>query len=109
MSIVSWKTPSMMFAKLLGRWCRTSGAGNAARGDRMVSARRTVRLSLETLEERLTPSTLIPIADRRDLVFDPLRKYLYITTGGGKVQRWDVVHQKLLTPFSVGNTLEGAD
>lgn len=54
-------------------------------------------------------STLIPIADRRDLVFDPTRNYLYITTSDGDVERYDVNSRSLLTRFDAGNSLNGAD
>jgi DNA-binding beta-propeller fold protein YncE len=64
---------------------------------------------LEQLENRLTPSTLIPVSNRRDLVFDPTRDLLYITTSSGLVQRYDVANQTLLTPWNVGTSLNGAD
>jgi hypothetical protein len=70
---------------------------------------RGFRLLLEQLEDRLTPSTLIPVTDHRDLVFDTLRNQLDITTAGGKVQRWDVLSQQLLSPYNVGTSLYGAD
>jgi sugar lactone lactonase YvrE len=66
-------------------------------------------LILEQLESRLTPSTLIPVADRRDLVFDATRDLLYITTSSGLLQRYDVAHETLLAPWSVGTSLNGAD
>src|SRR5262245_54249856 len=47
-------------------------------------------LVLEQLEDRLTPSTLIPVGNHRDLVFDSTRGLLYITTSAGTVQRYDV-------------------
>jgi hypothetical protein len=52
---------------------------------------------------------LIPVADRRDLVFDPTRDLLYITTSSGQVQRYDVANQTLLAPWQVGTSLNGAD
>jgi sugar lactone lactonase YvrE len=66
-------------------------------------------LGLEQLECRLTPSTLIPVSNRHDLVFDPTRDLLYITTASGQVQRYDVANQRLLTPWNVGTSLNGAD
>ncbi len=57
----------------------------------------------------LQTSTLIPVTDHRDLIFDPQRDYLYITTAVGLVQRYDVQHQTLLAPFSVGTSLAGGD
>jgi DNA-binding beta-propeller fold protein YncE len=53
--------------------------------------------------------TLIPVTDRRDHVYDPSRGLLYITTTRGTVERYDVVSKTLLTPFAVGNSLNGAD
>jgi sugar lactone lactonase YvrE len=61
------------------------------------------------LENRVTPSIFIPVANRRDLVFDPTRDLLYITTASGQVQRYDVANQTLLTPWNVGTSLNGAD
>lgn len=54
-------------------------------------------------------STLIPVADHRDLIFDPGRDLLYITTSDGDVERYDVNSRTLLTPFDVGNSLNGGD
>jgi hypothetical protein len=71
--------------------------------------RRQARLFVEMLEDRLTPSTLIPVTNHRDLVFDSSRNLLYITTSAGTVQRYDVINQALLSPLSVGTTLNGAD
>jgi sugar lactone lactonase YvrE len=57
----------------------------------------------------VTPSVLVPVGNRRDLVFDGARDMLYITTNSGQVQRYDVAHQTLLTPWNVGTSLNGAD
>jgi hypothetical protein len=73
------------------------------------SVRRRLIPRLEELEDRLTPSTLIPVMDHRDLVFDPGRDLLYITTSSGLVQRWDVANQQLLPAWTVGSSLDGAD
>jgi hypothetical protein len=66
-------------------------------------------LHLAELEDRSVPSTLIPVGNRRDLVFDPGRDLLYVTTSAGTVQRYDVAGQVLLTPLAVGTSLNGAD
>ena len=42
-----------------------------------------VRFCLEQLEDRVTPSTLIPIPTRHDLVYDSVRDLLYVTTSTG--------------------------
>jgi len=52
---------------------------------------------------------LIPVTNHRDLVFDPSRGLLYITTSAGTVQRYNVASQTLLSPLSVGTSLNGAD
>ncbi len=70
---------------------------------------RRARPFVERLEDRLTPSTLIPVTDRHDLIFDPGRNLLYITTASGLVQRWDVASQQLLPAWNVGADLEGGD
>jgi hypothetical protein len=70
---------------------------------------RRPRLLLEQLEDRLTPSTLIPVSNPRDLVFDATRNQLDITTAGGQVQRWNVASQALLPATNVGTSLFGAD
>src|SRR5437879_1271827 len=66
-------------------------------------------LFLERLEDRVVPSTLIPVTNHRDLVFDPTRNVLDITTSAGTVQRYDVANQALLSPLTVGTSLNGAD
>ncbi len=55
------------------------------------------------------PISLIPVANRRDLVYDPVRNLLYITTTAGTVERFDVTTQTLLAPLAVGGSLNGAD
>jgi hypothetical protein len=55
------------------------------------------------------PTTLIPVANRRDLVYDGSRGILYITSADGLVQRYDVTHQTLLQPWQIGASLYGAD
>jgi DNA-binding beta-propeller fold protein YncE len=54
-------------------------------------------------------TSLIPVVPHRDLVFDPTRNYLYITSSDGTVQRYDVANQTLLAPFQAGVSLLGAD
>ena len=66
-------------------------------------------LLCEQLESRLVPSTLIPVSNHRDLVFDASRGLLYITTSAGAVQRYNVASQTLLSPLTVGTSLNGAD
>jgi sugar lactone lactonase YvrE len=96
-----------MLAELFRRWTRAS----LRRGERSGHSLRRSRspLCLEQLEDRLVPSTLIPVTNHRDLVFDPMRGQLDITTSAGTVQRYDVASQTLLAPLTVGTSLNGAD
>jgi hypothetical protein len=55
------------------------------------------------------PVSLIPVPNRRDLVTDPTRGLLYITTSDGLIQRYDPATQTLLAPWHVGVGLYGAD
>jgi DNA-binding beta-propeller fold protein YncE len=55
------------------------------------------------------PTSLVPIADRRNFVYDRGRGLLYITTDAGTVERYDLATQSLLPPFRVGDSLTGAD
>lgn len=66
-------------------------------------------LQLESLEDRAVPTLLIPVTTRRDLVFDTARQLLYITTSAGKVERYDLAQQLLLSPWNVGTPLNAAD
>ena len=47
--------------------------------------------------------------NRKDHVFDPVNRILYITTSSGTVQRWDADTQTLLAPWTVGGELGGID
>ena len=80
----------------------------AQRVGRTARGRRT-KLWVETLEDREVLSTLIPVTNHRDLVFDPSRGLLYITTSAGTVQEYSVASQALLSPLNVGTSLNGAD
>ena len=44
--------------------------------------RTRVQLAVEQLEDRVVPSTLIPVSAARDLVYDPVRNQLDIVNGG---------------------------
>lgn len=67
------------------------------------------RPNLESLEDRVTPSTFLSLANIRDQVYDPTRNLLYLTTSIGSVERYDPAAQALLSPFAVGTSLNGAD
>ena len=49
------------------------------------------------------------LSERRDLVWDPHRKLLYMTTESGELARFDAVSRLLLEPWSIGDSLMGAD
>jgi hypothetical protein len=66
-------------------------------------------LTLLACSRAMAAGILIPVTDRDDIVYDPTRNLLYITTDSGAVQRYDVQTQTLLTPYSVGVNLNGAD
>src|SRR5262245_12582972 len=69
-------------------------------------------LRLEWLEDRVTPSPLVfSGTTRRDLVYDPVRDLLYITTSTGAVQRYDPASNSLLSPIAMpgSSSLAGAD
>ncbi len=54
-------------------------------------------------------TALIPVSNRRNLIYDGSRGLLYITTSDGLVQRYDPATQTLLSPWHVGVGLYGAD
>jgi hypothetical protein len=96
---------------MLPNWLRSLGrfVNRDDPSKRRTASRRRCRPHLEVLEDRITPSTLIPVTDHSDLVFDAGRNVLYITTTSGKIQRWDVASQQLLPAWNVGTLLLGAD
>ena len=47
-------------------------------------------------------ATLIPLTTRKDLVADPVRNILYITTSTGTIERYDLATQTFLSPLLVG-------
>src|SRR6516165_7446276 len=71
--------------------------------------KRRFGLQAELLEDRVTPSALIPVASHRDLVFDATRDLLYITTSARNIQQYSIPTQTLLSPLTVGTSLNGAD
>lgn len=65
----------------------------------------------------LTLELAVPVAhgdviymyERRDLVWDPHRNMLYITTASGELERFDAASRVLLEPWPIGDSLLGAD
>jgi DNA-binding beta-propeller fold protein YncE len=51
----------------------------------------------------------IGVSGRKDHVFDPVNRILYITTTSGTVERWHADTSTLLTPWTVGGELGGID
>src|SRR5262245_54230737 len=64
-------------------------------------------LRLAALEPRDLPSTLIPVPDRNDLIFDDVRGRLYVTTDHGTVERFDVATGTMLTSWVLDGGLVG--
>jgi hypothetical protein len=64
---------------------------------------------VEQLEDRTVPTILLPVSNHRDLVYDPVRNLLDITTTNGLVQQYSLKAQTLLQPLAVGGVLAGAD
>ena len=54
-------------------------------------------------------SSTIPITNATDLVFDPTRNLLYITTRDGSIQRYSLATQSLLAPFTTDGLPDSAD
>jgi sugar lactone lactonase YvrE len=89
-------------------WQRRSARSTPQITKRLQWDRRAL-LGLEQLEGRVTPSTLIPVPNHRDLVFDPIHNMLDITTSAGSIQRYSLALQSLLDTLPVGTSLNGAD
>jgi hypothetical protein len=81
---------------------------NTPGNKRRFTPRPRVNLVVEQLEDRLVPSTLIPVSTHRDLVYDPVRNQLDIISGGGILQ-FSTQAQQLVGYIGVGPTLDGAD
>ncbi len=54
-------------------------------------------------------SILIPIPERRDHIYDPVRDVLYISTTAGNIERWDVASGAALPAIDMGGDLRGID
>ncbi len=54
-------------------------------------------------------STLIPVLNRRDMVFDHAGRYLYITTSDGWVRRYNLATQELAPGYNLEGALNGLD
>jgi hypothetical protein len=88
------------FTSLITRAARDKG--------RSAPPRRTI-LRVEPMEDRTVPSTLIPVANHRDLVYDPIRRLLDITTRNGAVMQYNPGTQAVYTLVNIGGSLNGAD
>src|SRR6476659_6219000 len=72
--------------------------------------RRTGRLAVETLEDRLAPSVYIPVTARRDLVYDDTRGLVFFTTSTGAIIEYDPNQQLVLGGLQVNaKGLNGID
>jgi sugar lactone lactonase YvrE len=55
-------------------------------------------------------TSVLPITDARDLIFDATRNWLYATTNRGMIERYDITSESLLAPLPVAFTpLLGGD
>jgi sugar lactone lactonase YvrE len=65
--------------------------------------------SQKNIQTHTAALAVIPVRNRRALVWDASRQLLYITTSDGYVQRYDPTSQALLAPFWVGASPSGMD
>jgi len=77
-------------------------AGGAAR----TSVAGAVSINVSS---HVTGSWFVPIANRRDHIFDPKRSLLYVTTGAGAVERLDLTTQTRLPAWNVTTSLTSID
>jgi hypothetical protein len=87
---------------MLFRWltCRTRSA--------LIRPGRRSRLHAEQLEDRTALSPLIPVTGHRDIVYDPYRSILDITTSNALWQ-YNLNNQSLVGPIIIGTNLASAD
>jgi hypothetical protein len=98
-----------MFSSFWGRRFAKAVSAPAMGQQRSILSSRA-RPGVERLEDRLTPSTLIPVANHRDLVFDPVRDQLDITTASGQVVIFNVQSQQVVNVVNLASSpLDGAD
>jgi WD40 repeat protein len=95
-----------MLSRWFTRWSRSAR--------KPASARRPARqarpsLGVEQFEDRMVLSPLIGVSNHRDLVYDPYRNFLYITTSNGFVQTYNLNTQSLMAPVFLGGNLTSAD
>ena len=72
-------------------------------------ANATLAVTSPTIAVHAGLVTFAPVTGGRELVYDPVRDLLYVTTGGGTVERLDVAGGRLLEAVQVGSPLNGAD
>jgi hypothetical protein len=74
---------------------------------RSTWSRRTI-LQVEPMEDRTVPSTLIPVTNHRDLVYDPIRRMLDITTSGGSILQYNPGTQGVSPLINFPGSINGA-
>jgi hypothetical protein len=95
---------------MLFRWfTRLSRSARKPAPARRPARRPRPSLGVEQFEDRMVLSPLIAVTNHRDLVYDPYRNFLYITTSNGYVQPFNISTQTLLAPVRVGVNLTSAD
>ena len=100
-----------MFASLLSSLKRSTEPRRASRPTTRDRAGRSPRFvpHVEALEDRTVPSTLIPVANHRDMIYDAAHNTLDITTSNGTLQVFNLAVQSLQQPLVIGVNLAGAD
>ncbi|MDJ0869720.1 MAG: thrombospondin type 3 repeat-containing protein, partial [Myxococcota bacterium] len=66
-------------------------------------------LLLAWLPQAASADLLLPVPDRRDHVFDPLGRWLYVTTESGAVERFELPGGRRLPAFGLGGPLNALD
>lgn len=62
-----------------------------------------------TIQVHTAATTSLPLTNVEDMTFDSVRNMLYLTTSDGRVQRYSMVQDSLLTPWNFGGALAGLD
>src|SRR4051812_36690845 len=76
---------------------------------RVHAVRAAVWPVIQSLENRTLLSSYVPVSGINDVVFDSTRNTVYATTSSGTIQRYDVAGGVLLSPWTIGGSLLGAD
>ena len=64
---------------------------------------------VDTQSLAVTVTNLLSVSGHRDLIYDPIRQQLLVTTSSGVVLRFNEATRSFLSPISVGGALNGGD